>query len=180
MAKPIEIITEIRDEELKRYISQVEQRGKDLRPALKRCAIIMYKSFGKNFQQEGRPRKWKPLSPNTIAGRRKGSRRILQDTGRLRMSSISKTGAGNIYKLRKDSLKMGSSLQIAPYHQYGTSPHTIKAKHAKALRIPMADGVIFRRSVQHPGLDARVFITIQDEDVEEMKEVFSSYIVGEK
>ena len=48
----------------------------------------------------------------------------------------------------------------------------------KALRIPTAGGVIFRKSVKHPGLDARVFVTIQDEDISEMVTVAKEYVVG--
>lgn len=175
---PVEFQMEIRDADLKRYMAEAERRGKDLKPPLKRCGIVMMRSFAMNFQQEGRPSKWKPLSPNTVAGRRKGSSRVLQDTGRLRMSLTARTASGNIYKLTPNSLVMGTNLSIAQYHQYGTKPYTITAKRAKALRIPTPDGIIFRKQVRHPGLPARPFVLIQRQDEREMVNIFADYLEG--
>lgn len=52
---------------------------------------------GRNFEDEGTEKRWKPLSPRTIAGRRKrgSGARILRDTGRMAMSfvsTVSRTG----------------------------------------------------------------------------------------
>ena len=86
MAKPLEIKVEVDDKEFRKYMADAEQRGRNLRPFLAKCGIVMFKSLDANFKAEGRPKKWKSLAPSTIAGRRKQSKRILQDTGRLRMS----------------------------------------------------------------------------------------------
>jgi len=52
-----------------------------------KAVVVVEKWIQKNFQQEGAMAQeggWKKLSPATIAMRRSGSSKILQDTGRLK------------------------------------------------------------------------------------------------
>jgi phage gpG-like protein len=174
---PVDIQVEIRDEGLKALMRDLMKNGKDLTRALKRSGVHMMTSMDKNFKMQGRPQSWKPLSPNTIAGRRKGSGVILQDKGMLRMSVLSRTSKGNIYRLGKDSLVMGSSLKIASYHQYGTSPYTIRPKTKKMLRFMTVKGMVFTKQVNHPGLPARPFALIHREDERAIADIFADHIV---
>jgi len=169
----------IEDKEVKKLLREMEKKGMNLTPFLKKARVWMTRSIALNFKNEGRPHKWKSLSPNTIAGRRKGSRRILQDTGRLRLSSISQSAEGNITVFRKNSLKMGSRLNIASFHQEGTKPYTIVPKNAKALSFMTTGGRIFTKRVRHPGLTARPFIMIQREDEQALGEIAADYMVKE-
>jgi phage gpG-like protein len=139
----------------------------------------MFRSFDLNFKRQGRPRKWKALSRNTIASRRKFSKKVLQDTGRLRMSVMARSAPGNIYKLTSDSLKMGSRMKIAGWHQWGTEPYTIVPKNKTILRFMTPGGPVFAKQVKHPGLPARPFVLIQNEDVRAMTKVFAEHVVGE-
>lgn len=164
----IEFSITIKDEGLKTLLVAMEARGKDLSPFFKKSALIMTRSFAKNFEQEGRPSKWKPLSKNTVAGRRKGSKKILQDRGMLRLSAISRGASGNITKFTKDSLKMGSRQKTAVWNQEGTKPYTIVPKSRKTLSFMTASGRVFVNKVNHPGLIARPFIVIQTEDEDAM------------
>ena len=102
-----------------------------------------------NFKREGLEIKWKPLSPNTVANRRKGSSAILQDTGRLRQSFD--------YKLTPDAVIVGTQSKIASYHNDGTKPYNIKAKK-KTLAFNVVGGRVFPKEVRHPGLPARPLI----------------------
>lgn len=82
--------------------------------------------FGSQTDPQGRA--WAPLSLSTIL-QRGGSGHILQVTGRLR-GSISYNVSGNV-------LRIGAN--APPYdtvHQFG-STHEIRAKNAKALRVPV-------------------------------------------
>lgn len=74
-----------------------------------------------NFQDEGTEAKWKPLSLRTIAGRRKsgGGAKILQDTGRLKMSFV-KGKEANIFKTSGTRLEVGSEDPRAIWHHKGT------------------------------------------------------------
>lgn len=99
---------------------------------------------------------WKPLRPNTIAGRRKGrgpardGAKILQNTGALRQSFVSRVLAGLVW--------VGTRNQIAEYHQHGTRPYTIRPTRAKRLRFMTTAGLRTASVVHHPGLPARPMI----------------------
>lgn len=55
---------------------------------------------------------WAPLKPSTVARRRKKSKGILTDTGRL-MGSISHTSSAT-------TALIGTNVFYAPFHQHGT------------------------------------------------------------
>ncbi len=137
----------------------------------RRFGIQLLNWIDRNFRQEGAltGRPWAKLSPNTIAGRRKGSSRILQDTGGLKSSFTERHDASGV--------RVGTAKEVALYHQLGTRPYVIKPKNAKALAFPMAGGgravkaafssrttqrtfrkgqkLTFAKFVNHPGLVAR-------------------------
>lgn len=175
---PIKLEFRIDDKEFQKYIREAIDRGKDLRPALKQSGVAMMRSFADNFLEDGRPEKWKPLAENTIAQRRKKSRRVLQDTRRLMMSTISRVAEGNVYKLRKYELEMGTNLKIGPWHQFGTKPYTIDPKSAPQLVIPIPGAPIFAKRVNHPGIEPRPFVMIQREDEKTISDIFSDFLVG--
>lgn len=118
-----------------------------------------------NFKNEGTESRWAPLSPNTVAGRRgkggAGSKRILQDTGRLRQSFVNEYRPGEVWT--------GSRMPTALWHHYGTSPYDIVPKAATVLRFGVATGGVkptgklvkgwaFASKVHHPGLQARPLV----------------------
>lgn len=105
-----------------------------------------------NFKREGIEIKWKPLSPNTVAGRRKGSSKILQDTGRLKNSFSFELQPGG------GSVRVGTNLEYAKYHHYGTRPYTIRPVRARVLAFAIGGGMAFARQVNHPGLPSRPLI----------------------
>lgn len=180
MAKSgISLSIEIKSDDLKRLLKEMEIRGKNLTPLFKKFAILMTRSFNDNFREEGRPRKWKALSKNTVAGRRKKSNRILQDKGFLRQSVLARSGPGNIRKFTKDSLTMGTRNKVAAWHQRGTKPYTIVPRNKKALSFMTASGRVFVAKVNHPGLVARPFILIQREDEDAMVKVTLDHMVQE-
>ena len=101
-----------------------------------------------NFRRRGIERPWRPLSPNTIAARRKGSSAPLQDTGRLKQSFTITRRAPRL-------IEVGTNVTYAEFHEEGTDPYTIRPRRASVLRFTTADGVRFARSVRHPGLPQR-------------------------
>jgi len=104
-----------------------------------------------NFEQEGRLQPsggWPTLSENTIANRRLGSSRILQDRGRLKQSYYKKI-------IGDHAVWVGSNEKTAEWHQNGTSKYIIKPKTKKALKFRTAKGSIVRKQIQHPGLKKR-------------------------
>lgn len=125
-------------------------------------AARMQRAVMLNFRAGGRPA-WAGL----IA--RRG--RPLLDTGRLRDSITAESDS-------KQAV-VGSSLSYAPYHQFGTAPHVITARRAKALAFKVGNRTIYRKRVNHPGIPARPFLQLTDEDVAEMIRLAGDYLVGE-
>jgi len=164
------------DKEFQDTMLALEKRNMKIRPLLDRWNVWMIRSITMNFIQEGRPKKWAVLAKTTIAGRRKQSSRILQDTGRLRMSATVRSAPGNITRFSRDSLIMGSSLKQAAWLQYGTAPYTIRPKRKKVLRFKVAPNVYkFAKIVYHPGLVPRPFIGIQEEDEVELTRLAAEF-----
>lgn len=104
----------------------------------------------RNFRREGLEQRWPPLSMNTIASRRKGSSKPLQDTGRLRQSFTSKVTGNRV--------EAGTQNQIAEFHHKGTSPYIIRPNKASVLAFRTAEGMRFAKRVRHPGLPARPLV----------------------
>ena len=91
MPEPIEI--KIDDKEIQQYLQKIIAKAENLSPLMKNIAGIMMDSVEENFQKEGRPEKWKELSPVTIKQRAKKGYypgKILQMRGELSASITSK------------------------------------------------------------------------------------------
>lgn len=151
-----------------------------------RWAILATRWIDRNFQSEGAMTgaPWARLRPLTVAGRRKMSNRVLQDTGLLR--------AGFHPQWDDKAARVGTASEISKYHEFGTKgPYEIKPKRAKVLAWKVAgpfsslktkglrtakigakfgkgfsslitgttykrgENVMFARSVIHPGLPVR-------------------------
>lgn len=93
--------------------------------------------IGKNFDQRGIEQPWEPLSSFTLIARSRGGDAPLQDTGRLKQSFAYVVLSGG------KSVKVGSNVRYAEYHETGIGP--ITPKSGKFLAIPTANGVVFLR-----------------------------------
>lgn len=115
--------------------------------------------IGQNFRSEGGlVGGWKPLTPGTIAGRRKKGRgaKILRDTGRLQQSFVSAVSGRKV--------EVGSAEPRADWHHFGTKPYTIRPVSAKLLRFMGPEGkYVFSKEVHHPGLPARKLVPPEEE-----------------
>lgn len=118
---------EFRDREVQRMMSGIIRRGGDLRTPLTRLSAHMEHSTAETARVEGRPTRWKPLSPVTIARRRKGKKgmgaiggriRILQDTG-LMMQSVTARARGSLRQITRSMLRFGTTVKYAAKHQFG-------------------------------------------------------------
>lgn len=104
-----------------------------------RYGIETLKWVDKNFSSSGQlAGGWAPLSPNTVAARRKGSSLPLRNTGGLRQSFTMKFDA--------NEARVGSPSKLAEYHHggtglYGPKKHSylIYPKKAKALAFQVAN-----------------------------------------
>lgn len=161
-------------------LKRVNEIALDVRHVERPLAAIgalMLGSIEKNFQQQGRPEKWKPLSPITLGLRRQGKNfgmvrdsggrlrdrhgrfgsdkgaRILIDRARLKNSIGYKVHLA----LPNSNVEVGTNVVYGPRHHFGYDPAGKKG----------------RGQVRTP---ARAFLLVQDEDFRDMKEILSRHI----
>lgn len=164
-------------DDLTEELTQLLRAGKDLTPAMQAITGLLEDLTEEAFARQAQPGgpRWKPLARSTIESRvnrwsrqpggtlkggrisnavadRAASQRLLQDTGRLAASVHGASGA--------DFAQLGVAAVYAAIHQLGgqTRAHTIRPRHAKALRI----GDVVVKSAQHPGsnIPARPYLPI--------------------
>ncbi len=137
----------IDDRAFKRQLRDLGKFFGDEAPVLSAIGDRHLSWIDENFRKAGAERKWPPLSPNTVAGRRGGSSQPLRDTGRLAASFVKKVSG--------DRVDVGTEDKRALWHHEGTAPFTIRPKNKKVLRFTVVGGVAFARFVEHPGLPER-------------------------
>jgi phage gpG-like protein len=115
----------------------------------------MLDSLTQNFEQEGRPIKWEPLSPVTIEA--KGSSAILQDTGALK-GSINSSNTDR----SQDSLMLWAGEVHGLFHQYVDLD-------------PMDQFGMINKNQKAP-MPMRPFILFQDEDIDTIEEIGANYL----
>ena len=108
-----------------------------------RYGIEAMKWIDRNFKQEGgllEDGPWQELSPNTIAGRRKNSSRILQNTGAGLRPSFN-------FQHTSTEVRIGSPSKLALWHNEGTGlegprnhSYFIYPRFKKALAFAVAQG----------------------------------------
>lgn len=116
-----------------------------------RYAIIASQWIDRNFQQEGGlVGGWRALRPNTIAGRRKGSSRVLQDKGLLRASFVPAWD--------EKAAVVGSAEKVALWHEKGTkgspeTPYPIAPRNRIFLAFPHAGGTPLKKATFFPSAE---------------------------
>ena len=147
--------------------------------------------INRNFQAEGAlGAPWRKLRPSTIAGRRKGSSKVLQNTGGLRGSFTMTSNSAEA--------RVGTENPIALFHEKGTRPYVIVPKRAKMLAWSGAKGegsrvgasfsslitkrtykrgqfLIFAKRVNHPGLPVRRMLPKSDEIMPDLRRTAEAF-----
>lgn len=165
----MEIKVSIDDRELKNSLAELQQRMSNLTPVMKIIGEIVNTSIRKNFEQGGRPQRWKP----SLRVSREGGQTLIRkgaSGGLLGSLSVS---------ANRNSATVTANKKYAAIHQFGghTGPRIIRAKNGKALFWPGARHPV--KSVKHPGskIPARPFMLVQDEDWTEIKNVINQYLL---
>jgi phage gpG-like protein len=158
-------------EQVVRRIHQLATDVRHVERPLNAAGEYVVGSIKRNFFAEGRPRKWTPLAPSTLRGRRKGKGRggakILTDMGHLR-DSITKS-------VSTDGVKIGTNaVQAARQHYgYGGGVGAFSGKTAQGKAI---GGRTFGGGRGHSPTPARPFMMLQPEDIEKIGKIFGGYI----
>lgn len=127
-------------------LQRLLDRTRNYSPAWEKVGIQAERSTGMNFRASGRPTKWAPLAPKTLASRRKRGKggKILQDNGLLKASV---TSNASIKRISAQRIEFGTNLSYASVQQNGTA------------RIP-----------------ARPFLMWQDTDLQIAKRIFLDHL----
>jgi len=151
---PIEIKITKKDLGAERRVAEMLLRVKNLRPALKIIGEIGLTSIQRNFEEGGRPKKWKPLALSTIKQRRRQGKWPGQILVRL---GIGGGLLGSITYRTYPSKVVWSARKIyAAIQHFGG-----KAGRGHKVTIP-----------------ARAYMLFQREDRTEFEETLRDYVMG--
>lgn len=108
------IVVELDTRQLVKKLDRVK-RLLNVNGLLKAIGIRQRTWVNENFETEGSSvGGWQTLAESTIARRRKGSSKVLQDTGTLKRSFSYKVIGTN-------AVLVGTNIHYAQYHEFGTS-----------------------------------------------------------
>lgn len=169
-------------------------RGRNLRVPLSRAGTVILKAVDENFEAEGRPQRWKPRSPLTMAALRAEAAQRTMATkrfakavkastrGRYLRQAVAKANNRKILQVTgglRNSIVMrveggrvivGSAHPAARIHQLGG---TIKPRKAARLSIPVGNRLVQVRGVTIP---ARPFLVVTETDEEKIVRVFVDWL----
>lgn len=159
------IEVKVEDKEVRELLTTLKERTQNLKPAMSIIGQIVRSSVIRNFDEEGRPRKWQSLSMATLyariggasskkkyggtkigAIRKLANHKILQDKATLKNSINAKAFS--------DRVEVGTNVIYGAIHQFGG-----QAGRGKKVFIP-----------------ARPFLMVQDEDWPTIKDAISDYL----
>lgn len=148
------ILFNCKDDQLQRSLKGIIKRMGSPKAGLEVIGEIVHESIQTNFEDGGRPEKWKPLAASTIRQRKKKGKW----PGRMLVRSGTDGGLmGAIaYRVFNDRVVAHASKVYAAIHHFGG-----KAGKGRKVDIP-----------------ARPYMMVQDEDWAEMKAALSEYVFG--
>lgn len=156
----------VEDRELSAMIARLQKRLGDMTSAMDEIGGAVKLSVKRNFEEQGRPQRWK----SSRRAQRSGGV-TLSDTGRLRSSFT--------HRPESHQVTIGTNVRYAAILHFGgrTPARRIVARNGKALNIP---GIGLRRAVNHPGsnIPARPFLMLQEQDVATIGKIVDRYLTN--
>lgn len=150
------------DREVRAALQALIDKGRDLRPAFELIGDQLIDSTKRRFATSTAPdgSAWAPV--------KRGGKPLVGETRALSTNIVK--------RVTGDSLEIGSPLEYAAFHQFGTSPYTIRPKNKRALHWPGAAHPV-SGAVEHPGLPARPFLGISDDDEAMILDVLTDWLL---
>ncbi len=193
-------------EELRRKLAHMVARGHNLKAPLYDVGNVLLASVAKNFEAQGRPNKWAPLSPKTLLAReaqfvdraaqtKKYQRAGLRGRGTIIRKAIDVARGHKILQVSGDlsksisakvsstEVRIGSPVPYARIHQLGGTIRSmiIRPKTKKALAFYASAGrMIVAKSVKRPAIKipARPYLLIQPEDNKQIVRILTDWVVS--
>ena len=141
--------------------------------------LINSKKLQKNLERHG-----KSVRDMTRVSLRAGALLIQNEASEnvsVKSGNLKRSITHNIEEDQKTQVaKIGTPVEYAPYVEFGTRPHTIRATNKKALANKKA-GVVFGKTVNHPGSQAKPFLrpafeSKKDEAIKEVEDALDELI----
>lgn len=80
-------------------------------------------------------------------------------TFKHRTHRLEKSTRHRVVRTRSSHIvRLSNAVRYAPFLEFGTKPHVIAARRAKALRFTVRGQTLFRKSVNHPGTKPYKFL----------------------
>ena len=170
---------EIKDQGVRALLEKIQQRLGHMLPAMKIIGETVRTSVVRNFEVGGRPTKWKPLSPVTLA--------LRQGDKILRRQGFAGGLMGSIHsRPENDQVRIGTNKVYAAVHQFGAKKgsfgmFTVNVKeHMRRLKTGRQYHVkAHTRRVKLPWGDipARPFLMVQESDWAEIQAELTDYLL---
>ena len=128
---------------------QIDSNAKEVARGFKEWPRVMAAAVARAMDQQNQ------LTLGHISSRklsRRGPETLGVITGRLRGSLRATKALAGTFAV---SSSIGTNVKYAGAHEYGSKPHVIRPRKAKALRFAGRNGLVFARFVNHPGTPAR-------------------------
>ena len=144
-----------------RVIAELEgsrKRMMNLEPALKKSGVMMLRSIDRNFERQGRPKRWASLSPKYALRKAAlgGSNLILVGPpspmgGKRKFKGVPGSLRSSItYDAEPVRLTIGTAISYAKYHHFGT------------MKMPQ-----------------RRFLLFQNEDIRNIGKLVKEHVIGQ-
>jgi len=160
------------DADARAWFGKLIDRGTHLGGLMESITDILHVSTIRRFHDSIGPDgiAWEPLADGS-------GRTPLNDSGRMREQITPYSG--------EDWVEISATAKQARYHQFGTDPYVILAKPGKALSWPGLPSRVNKagktvpgavKKVNHPGLPARPFIGLSDDDREQIEKTAAAWV----
>lgn len=159
-------------EQIQRALGTMQEKGRHLRPVMRKLGTAMVGIIDRNFEAEGRPTKWKARSPLTQANLAIGAQEQAKNTKRYQNAK----SKGKASIMRRESLKAMSNKILSrsgdlkksmdfdaqdtsvlagptlgkPYARIHQLGGVIRPKRANALMVPCGNRILRLKSVTIP------------------------------
>jgi len=172
---PNPFFIEVDDEKLKSLFEKLSQRGRDMRPALLAIGNVVANSVRRNFDEGGRPDKWKSLSEATLIGSLRG-----KDFDKRKKTKTLTTRASKRIASRKILVGLGmrGGLMGSIHYEVDGNGVSIGPEPKPYARIHQFGGEAGRKS-HRVKIPARPYLVLQQEDVQAANNIIIGFLMRE-
>lgn len=158
------------DEEFTDYLNRISHKSGNARPAFEIAGQVILNSVRKNFEEQGRPERWKELSRATLIA--SAGKKIRKKNGMLRKAA--KKRIAN--KMKSILINRGMAGGLMGSIHYQASNNEVSTGSPKIYAAIHNNGGKAGRN-KSVDIDKREYLLIQDEDWGDISEGFVRFLI---